>query len=571
MLTMAMQRAGRVIEPVGEYVYPANTTYIDLGIKVKEMEGEGNGIFVSEDYYLLNIWALGVHYWLEIVFVISTIVFMWQVVKLWRFREGMADVKVGEAFCAKCGYGLTGLGEGVDVCPECGCAGVGEGGKRRQVQRKWVMGGRKFGKIVAVMSLVGMLIMGVFWYGGFDANRGGRQWRWLDGVAEKMGGHGHLAGSKSNVRYSIRDIGAKQWVTWRSGWLYGVVGRYGDGLFKGVRLHVEPEGVMGALMLVDGEVVRKPMVYEGDEGERYEVQDYLSGPYVPRPEMFSLCGMQWYYVHGWHDEPGVFWMDKEEGLMKLFEVEGLRDVKDELDDLDRMRVELREMRDEEMGGMSGASGRRDMAELEMGEWNWFEVGEGVYLLHCYGRKVDVDWYIEQAYRKQTFIGIDVNRKKMMCLMVKTGLDEFEAEVKQEDRWARTKGILMKVLSKGDDGEGSRLLAVIGEKWQGEKKLKGGADKGAKFQYLSESNFSYEEKLYLVDERLEVDEKGKVYRLMDGAHEKELVGVLEVGAEEIDEMKLDESGKLWVESKSGDEQIVVRVYDVSEILEENEKK
>ena len=117
MLSLIKQSAGtKLIKPMAEWSCGPNVEKVEMGFRAQAGGGEGGGwsggVYVAEHMRAVNLWAVGVHYWIEIVGAVCLLVILFAFVRWWRERRLLRDVQVGEAYCSKCGYGLSGLKDG---------------------------------------------------------------------------------------------------------------------------------------------------------------------------------------------------------------------------------------------------------------------------------------------------------------------------------------------------------------------------------------------------------------------------------------------------------------------------
>ncbi|QQE10326.1 hypothetical protein JD969_12525 [Planctomycetota bacterium] len=260
MLTMAMQQvermidgemSGRVIEPVGQWVGDVDVSQVEIGVG-----GSDGGVLMWERGFAIDLWEVGVFYLVEVMMVVGVGVLLFGLMWLWLRRGWLREVKVGEVYCGKCGYGLTGMQDGGDVCPECGVKGVGDGGKRRKVKRGVVMSGRGLRWAIVVCGFLVLMMGGVLRVGM------NRDWEWVDRVGVWMGAEERRVNKAMGWVYpsrsGIRRTGLDGWFKWKSRWAYRMMKKLGErGDFEGMKLAVVDWSELQWVRVEDGELVKE--------------------------------------------------------------------------------------------------------------------------------------------------------------------------------------------------------------------------------------------------------------------------------------------------------------------------
>ncbi|QQE10322.1 hypothetical protein JD969_12505 [Planctomycetota bacterium] len=541
-----------VIGVMGEWVYGGEVDEVMLAVNATVEKG---GIYTVESFKVLDVWQLGSFFWIEIAFVVGLLVLMWGVVSAYRRRSKLRDVKVGEAYCGKCGYGLTGLGEGEDVCAECGCVGVGETGKgrKRKVLKKRVVGGTLMRMGVGCAGLLLMIGVGALWYGsgyslgGVEENR----WKWVDRVAAVIGAESELTNVNGivgrGVTRSVRKPAFKDWFRWESGWLYrqciGVDWALAQDF---VRQHSVARRELGYLRC---DVEDGAWVYERiwrEDGHRR-----LTGVFRLGGDLWLRYNTEVRFRDDDQYQEGLLYLDDEGrgGEMREYELKGLAQ---EL----FFREELKLRDDYERG------------EVKWLQWKQYGVREGVDVLH--GVSGVMGGGVEHAQRKHVFFLVDHVQRKMIGVWNSEYIEKSKGEqwAKQEIGWEDAKQLLEGFK---DWDRGWEVFKVgLGEGWMQRQGVEE-ENAAAIGMWWKQPSFrgGYEPEFWSCGGGIQIGEEGDLY-WSDGDEVVWVGGVKSVW-DQVHGVQLDERGFLYVVGmKKGEDGEAVRmawVYDLRELIGE----
>ncbi|QDU35272.1 hypothetical protein KS4_33530 [Poriferisphaera corsica] len=572
------EEIGRVIRPMAEFVFDADVVDVEMKMAVKQIGAERGGVYVSESMRYLDLWSYGVHFWLEIVFGVGVLVLIWQLMRLWRRRGVLTDVRENEPYCRKCGYGLMGLEDDELFCPECGVEGIGEGGRERRVRRGRLIGERvvRWGAVAVVILM--MTIVSLLWYGGENLSGQRGRWRWVETVAKWMGDHGSLAGyvnGQWDLRYSIRDIGVSRWLSIRSGLASRMIHQYGSDWLKGfTRWHEVWGGDLVVLDIQGDEVVRRPMIY--DDGVSYAEYQYLgdsldNGPNrVDVPEWFVWGDGLWYYEpidedydnSDGHHAGRFYLVDGEAAMMRRFVATGIDDLLNESNGRDYGS----EVRIFNTGYLNAA----DETQNRM-MWRQYEVEKGVYLVHGEDDHYWDDWEVEEDVKTHVVMGFDLKRKQFASVMAVEKRGESAAyQAVVGDAWGRVKQAMGMIESRVDEKKVAALIEVIGEEWRDHEAIDAVVVEDMRRRSFEYSRGYKKNDFYDAGRRLLVDKDGRLYA--DESVDCSGEVVREIGRVAVHGVKvggaiLDDIGQLWIIGKHRNDikgRCYAWVYDVSEV-------
>ncbi|QQE10327.1 hypothetical protein JD969_12530 [Planctomycetota bacterium] len=530
MLILGREEMEKVIEPAAEWVYGVDTVRVQIGLEAKGGDAGGSGgLYIFEEWGAVNVWALGVYYWLEIVGVLCLVMVVWGLIGIWRRRRKLADVQVGEAYCGKCGYGLTGLSKKDDVCPECGCEGAGEGGKRRKVMSKRVKGGVWWRWWVVGCAFGVAVLMGVMRYGADG------KWEWVDHVAKVMGADTDkkILNLYTGENHWIRQIGAKRWFVWKSRWGHQVlrglgmnIALLGEHSRKGssiVRLEVKVDE--GGEAKIEREVMKE----QGGVVKFECVGDWYMQPYrgrLPRPMMFRVGERLWFYEGMGMESRIVCFIDETRG--ELF------GVGDTWQFFTQMREQM----------------------VRTGEMYEYEMGEGKVLLHHRNR----DWNMDKREKKENhvFYLLDMSERKLSSLDGETV--RFGG---QGDSWEMAKLMLMwfkgEQVEKKVQMEREVFFEMLGDGWMGlsQADVGGGKLECKEFNRptTTGSVYSVSGLRWPIGESLWLNSKGEVYLTGDVAERNQMTQ-LAVDVEGLRDGKLVDGRWLYLVKKHKSEEGVI---------------
>ncbi|QQE10323.1 hypothetical protein JD969_12510 [Planctomycetota bacterium] len=554
MMLLATQK----IEPMGEWVFGAEVGEVEMGLDMRV--DDGGGVVLMEQFYTIDLWELGAHYWMEIGFVVGLLLFVIGAVGLWRRRGWLRDVKDGEAYCGRCGYGLMGLKEDGDVCVECGREQVGDGGKYRKVRRKrWVSWKRVRWGLVC-LGLVMLLTMGDLIVGAR------RDWGHVDWVARKLGVERDVFWVGVVTGYArptekIRYVGLRDWFSLESRWACRLFNR----LSWGYRVHGVSDATnqwldVSRVMMNERELgyVRMEMGEADLKYREIAASTFFIGQRVR--VLVGVDGEVWYYVKknsGFRD----WWTAYQlRGDGKLIEYEMSA----------RMRLLLEGGNDDWMNSGFGIMKVRVGFE-EQGEWWRYELGDGVYVCHGVGGIFESGKYL--AGRMHCVVAVNEKQRKIAAMK----WQEIFGKRRQKDllmgvdQWAE----MQKVLDVNRREAGwKEVHEVLGDAWlRGSDQVTLKKASGLEVKSDVSMNFTFarargmsvasEGTLFWCDEDGADASRGDVEVMRD-------VGMIDLGDGEVKGARLDGNGMLYVvllRQKVGYWEWAVRVYDVREILKE----
>ncbi|QQE10325.1 hypothetical protein JD969_12520 [Planctomycetota bacterium] len=517
-------------------------------------DGEG-GMVVMETFSKLDVWELLVYYWLEIFLLVGLVMLVGGLVGLRRRKRRLVEVKVGEAYCGKCGYGLTGLGEAVDECPECGSEGVGSCGKRRKVLRR----GAGFGKSVrwaaVVLGFISCVMMGVLIVGEK------REWDWLNVVSKKVG----LSESMNVTRYVggpailnsstklplIRRLGAMDWFNWESAWAHRMLKHV---INEDVVKVLSPSWYRWAVLKVeDGEVVRE--VLKKADGGVFERELIESGfgnqMYV---SLMRLGGWDWLYL------PKQVTTGDEDLLYRIEQGEDEFVVQRMQTNWYAVNGMLRGF-DSELWTDFGEDEKKRATSGQR-----YEVGDGVYLVDSR----ETTWIEMKRNRtERSFYVVDVNEGR---IAMDRGLVNLQKDARD---WERIKKWLLEGEKKREWMKAKRIklaykeaefVAALGEAWKEKEMVEAEEVAGQGAKIFDGSRFNMLGNLPNMGEDV-----GGGYQLYIGGsishRESDWHGRLR-GIDvttKICDAGIDEEGRLYVVGREvvGDDELWVRVYELGE--------